>query len=47
MTECAKISSCTKSLQKLEYWPGMVVHACNPTTPEVEAGGFQVQGQPE
>lgn len=25
----------------------MVVHICNPTTREAEAGGLQVQGQPE
>jgi hypothetical protein len=26
--------------------PGMVVHTCNPSTLEAEAGGLQVQGQP-
>jgi hypothetical protein len=24
-----------------------MVHACNPSTQEVEAGGLRVQGQPE
>jgi hypothetical protein len=27
-------------------WPGMVVHAFNPSTQEVEAGRQQVQDQP-
>jgi hypothetical protein len=27
--------------------PGMVVYACNPSTWEAEAGGCQVQDQPE
>jgi hypothetical protein len=26
--------------------PGMVVHACNPSNQEAEAGGSWVQGQP-
>jgi hypothetical protein len=26
--------------------PGMVVHTCNPSTGEAEAGGLGVQGQP-
>jgi hypothetical protein len=25
----------------------VVVHSCNPSTQEAEAGGWQVQGQPE
>jgi hypothetical protein len=29
------------------YEPGMVIHACNPSTQEVEAGGLRVQVQPE
>jgi hypothetical protein len=27
--------------------PGMVLHACDPSAQEAEAGGSQVQGQPE
>jgi hypothetical protein len=33
--------------QKLSDWLGMVVHTCNPTTQEAEAGGSRVPGQPE
>lgn len=42
---CVLILSCF-SLIKL-YKPGMVVHAYNPSTWEVEAGGRSVEDQPE
>jgi hypothetical protein len=29
-----------KMIEKSKYWPGMVVHAFNPSTWEAEAGGF-------
>ena len=32
---------------KGEVSPGMVAHACNPSTWEAETGGSQVRGQPQ
>ena len=31
----------------LTKWPGVVAHACNPSTWEAETGGSQVGGQPQ
>jgi hypothetical protein len=30
---------------KGSFTPGVVVHTCNPSTQEVEAGGSKIQGQ--
>jgi hypothetical protein len=32
--------------QILNFWPGVVIHDCNSSTQESEAGGLRVQGQP-
>jgi hypothetical protein len=45
--EFYKINQFTAANIKRPSQPGMVVHACDPSTQEAEAGGLQVQGQPE
>jgi hypothetical protein len=52
MSEKRLMSPCSLKKSMLTYQKkkakfGTVVHACKPSTGEAEAGGYQVQGQPE